>query len=160
MDYKFPLGTSIFLNSNAKIIVNGNSRIMKGCFVEVLSGAVLELGLNSFLNEQSRVRLYKRLYVGNNSIISFKAHIMDFDAHKIAEFGEDINKLTDNDVSKEVIIEDHVWVGANTLILKGVKIGNGSLIGAGSVVTKDIPGNVLAVGNPCRIIKENITWKF
>ena len=160
MDYKYPLGTSIYLNSNAKIIVNGYSRIMKGCYIEVLSGAVLELGLNSFLNEQSRVRLYKRLYIGNNSIISFKVHIMDSDAHKIAEFGEDVNQISEDDVTQEIVIGDHVWIGANSVILKGVKIGKGAVVGAGSVVTKNIPGNVLAVGNPCKVIKEDITWKF
>ena len=53
-----------------------------------------------------------------------------------------------------VIIEDDVWIGAGTIILKGVTIAKGSIIGAGSVVTKDIPSGVLAVGNPCRVIRE------
>lgn len=53
----------------------------------------------------------------------------------------------------DVIIEDGVWVGANTTILPGVKIGRKSVIGAGSVVTKDIPSHCIAVGNPCKPIK-------
>lgn len=53
-----------------------------------------------------------------------------------------------------VHIGDRVWIGANAAILPGVKIGNNSIIGAGSVVTKDIPDNVIAVGNPCRVLRE------
>ena len=53
-----------------------------------------------------------------------------------------------------VTIGDNVWIGGNTCILPGVTIGNNVVIGAGSVVTKDIPDNVIAAGNPCRIIRE------
>ena len=51
-------------------------------------------------------------------------------------------------------IEDDVWIGANSTILKGVKIGKGSVIGAGTIVTRNVPPNVVVVGNPARIIKE------
>ena len=53
-----------------------------------------------------------------------------------------------------VHIGENVWVGAGAVILPGVSIGNDSVIGAGSVVTKDIPANVVAVGNPCRVLRE------
>lgn len=55
--------------------------------------------------------------------------------------------------SSEVVIGDNVWIGGNAVICPGVKIGSDTTIGAGSVVTKSIPDKVLAVGNPCRIIK-------
>ena len=53
-----------------------------------------------------------------------------------------------------VTIEDNVWIGENVTICPGVTIGENSVIGAGSVVTKDIPANVVAVGNPCRVLRE------
>lgn len=56
--------------------------------------------------------------------------------------------------SSPITIGDDVWIGANCVINGGVKIGNGSIIGAGSVVTKDIPDNVVAVGSPCKAIRE------
>lgn len=69
---------------------------------------------------------------------------MDGDAH------QDDSRTSE---SKSVFISDNVWVGANVTILKGVTIGENSLIGIGSVVTKSIPANVVAAGNPCRIIR-------
>ena len=56
--------------------------------------------------------------------------------------------------ARPVTIGNNVWIGAGVCILPGVTIGDNTVIGAGSVVTKDIPSNVLAVGNPCRVIKE------
>ena len=52
-----------------------------------------------------------------------------------------------------ITIGSHVWIGGGSLILPGVTIGDHTVIGAGSVVTRDIPSNVVAVGNPCRILK-------
>lgn len=56
--------------------------------------------------------------------------------------------------SKPIIIEDFVWIGCNVTILGGVTVGKGSVIGAGSLVTKDIPPNVMAAGIPAKVIKE------
>ena len=56
--------------------------------------------------------------------------------------------------NKDVHIGENVWIGANTVIVPGVRIGKNTVIGAGSVVTKDIPDNVVAVGNPCRVMRE------
>ena len=66
---------------------------------------------------------------------------------------------------KPIIIEDDVWIGANSIILGGVKIGNGAIIGAGAVVTKDVPPRAIVAGNPAKLIKyrmgeKNETWYF
>jgi len=62
----------------------------------------------------------------------------------------------------DVHIEENVWVGAGAIILPGITIGKNSVIGAGSVVTKDIPANVVAVGNPCRVLRpiSERDWEF
>jgi acetyltransferase-like isoleucine patch superfamily enzyme len=57
-------------------------------------------------------------------------------------------------VTKQIIIEDNVWIGANSVITAGVTVGKHAIIGAGSVVTKDIPPYCVAVGNPARVIKK------
>jgi len=57
-----------------------------------------------------------------------------------------------------IVIGDHVWIGLNATILKGVRIADGSVVAAGAVVTRDVPGNTLAGGVPASKIKENVTW--
>ena len=60
----------------------------------------------------------------------------------------------DLEFTSKVVIEDGVWIGGNVIINPGVTIGKNSIIGSGSVVTKDIPSHVIAVGNPCRVLRE------
>lgn len=61
--------------------------------------------------------------------------------------------------TKPIIIGNHVWIGMNAIILKGVKIGDGAIVSAGAVVNRDIPENTLVGGVPAKIIKENICWE-
>ncbi len=58
-----------------------------------------------------------------------------------------------------MVIENHVWIGCGCTILKGVVIGEGAVIAAGSVVTKSVPPRALAAGNPAKVIRENVTWE-
>jgi maltose O-acetyltransferase len=68
-------------------------------------------------------------------------HPLDAPTRRVLEYGEPVSIGAD------------VWVGAGALILSGVTIGDGAVIGAGSVVTRDVPAGVLAVGNPCRVVR-------
>ncbi|WP_028987073.1 sugar O-acetyltransferase [Thermicanus aegyptius] len=65
-----------------------------------------------------------------------------------------VERLTGKEFSKPIFIGNNVWIGGGTIICPGVKIGDHVTIGAGSVVTKDIPDHVVAVGNPCKVIRE------
>ena len=62
--------------------------------------------------------------------------------------------ITDKEYAKPIVIEGETWIASNVIICGGVTIGTGCVIGAGSVVTRDIPANSLAAGNPCRVIRE------
>ena len=62
-------------------------------------------------------------------------------------------------MSAPIKIGNHVWIGQGATILKGVTIGNNSIIAAGAIVTKDIPANCIAAGVPARVIKEDVNWK-
>lgn len=86
----------------------------------------------------------KQIIIGNNVRCGANTLITDSDWHH-----------GDSRVSPDsaVVIEDNVWLGYGVKVLKGVHIGKNSVIGAGSIVTKDIPDNVIAAGNPCRVIK-------
>lgn len=88
--------------------------------------------------------------VGNRVLIGTGCIISDTDAHPIkAEDRMDPAKT----LSKPIIIDDDVFIGARSIILKGVKIGKGSVVGAGSVVTKDVPPFCIVAGNPAKIVK-------
>lgn len=107
--------------------------------------------------------------VGNNVYINFNLTVVDDYKVTIGNdvmFGPNVTIAVTNhpvhpEMRKEggmfalpVVIEDGVWIGSGATILPGVTIGKGSVIGGGSVVTKDIPANVIAVGNPCRVLRE------
>jgi len=94
----------------------------------------------------------KKICVGNKTLIGANVKIMDTDFHPIASTNRLYEKISMSDCA-EVNIGSNVFIGANSLILKGVKIGDNSVIGAGSIVIKSIPENVIAAGNPCKIIR-------
>lgn len=89
--------------------------------------------------------------IGDNVKIGACVLITDTDAHPL----DYLARRSSNEGTKSapIVIEDDVWIGAHSIILKGVTIGAGSIIGAGSVVTKSIPAVCVAAGNPCRVIK-------
>lgn len=79
--------------------------------------------------------------------------IYNTDYHPIYDFdGKIINK------DRDVVIEDNVWVGRRTVILKGVTLGNGCILGFGSVVSRSIPAHCIAAGMPAKVVKENVVW--
>ena len=159
VDYALPTGTTFYIHNNGKLVVDGWASFMRDSSISIMQNSVLEIGHGSYINEQARVKVQKKLQIGKGSFIAWRCNIIDSDVHKHAEDGIDLNEVLPDDVTKEIYIGDHVWVGGNCTILKGVKIGSGSVIGAGSVISKDIPPKVLAAGNPCRVIKENYQWK-
>jgi len=86
-------------------------------------------------------------------LIAANCQIFDGNGHDIS-FPDVENRINSKGASKPIVIEDSVWVGANSIILPGVTIGRGSVISANSVVIKDIPPMVVAGGNPAKIIKD------
>jgi acetyltransferase-like isoleucine patch superfamily enzyme len=93
----------------------------------------------------------ERVEIGDRVLVGANATIVDTDFHPLSwrERQLDIN----NGEHRTVIIEDDVFIGMNSLILKGVRVGRGSVVGAGSVVTKDIPENAIVAGNPAQVVR-------
>ncbi|MCS2894178.1 acyltransferase [Parabacteroides faecis] len=125
----------------------------KACIC-VSDNAHLQIGDNCGMSSPT-IWVRKSVKIGNNVNLGGGCVLFDTDAHSL-NYLHRHDGLTDmaNRIDKEIIIDDDVLIGANTCILKGVHIGARSVIGAGSVVTKDIPADSIAAGNPAKIIKK------
>lgn len=111
-------------------------------------GANILLGRNCFFNFNCIVLDVCRVEIGDHTLfgpavqIYTATHPLDADSRRTQEFG------------KPIVIGSDVWVGGGAIVCPGVTIGSRSVIGAGSVVTRDVPEGVFAAGNPCRVIRE------
>ncbi len=127
------------------------------------------VGKNVFIEPDFICELGSNITIGDNVFINFGCIIFDMGEVTIGDnamFGPRVGIYTTNHafdaeerianvvVSKPIHIGNRVWLSADVKIVQGVTIGDNSIIGAGSVVTKDIPPNVIAAGNPCRVIRE------
>ena len=102
----------------------------------------------------SLIQCANHITIGDNCAIAGDVLIQDTDFHPVMD--EDGNPKP---ISKPIHIGNHVWICAKATILKGVTIGDGAIVAAGAVVTKDVPARCVVAGNPGKIVKENVVWK-
>ena len=140
--------TSIRIGDNAVMNSSHSSNLIgvyTPCMISTLKrGAQIKIGNNCGFSG-TVIGAAKSIIIGNNIKCGANTLITDTDWHS-----DDVRSGKD----AQVIIGDNVWLGYGVKVLKGVSIGENSLIGAGSIVTRDIPSNVIAAGNPCRIIRK------
>lgn len=137
-----------------------------GTNVSVGQPFICDYGCNIFLGNNVSINMNctfvdcNKIIIGNNVLIASNvqiytaAHPIEASERIISDWNLNEDRYFCNTFALPVVIEDNCWIGGGVIILPGVKIGKGSVIGAGSVVTKNIPENSLAVGNPCRVIRE------
>lgn len=112
-------------------------------------GYNIELGDNVFINYNCTLLDCNKIIVGDNTLIAPNVQI--YTATHPTDYKLRLKK---HEYAESIVIGKNVWIGGGTVICPGVTIGNNTTIGAGSVVTKDIPDNCVAAGNPCRVIKK------
>jgi acetyltransferase-like isoleucine patch superfamily enzyme len=135
-----------FRSDHASNLIGVNHRCILSTHAK---NAVLKIGDHCGFSGTS-IGAKESIEIGNNVLIGANSIITDFDWHSLNPY----NRFDENDIrSRKVVIEDNVWVGASCIILKGVKIGRNTIIGAGSIVTSSMPENSICGGNPCRVIK-------
>lgn len=137
------------VSNKGKIVIGGNVSFHAKPFpssITVSKQAKLWVGDHVFFNYGLDIGCTKSIRIGSYTIIGPMVNMMDTNFHPV-----DVNDLS---YSKEIVISDNVWIGRGVLILPGVTIGQNSVIAAGSVVTRDIPDNVLAGGSPAKVIRE------
>jgi len=130
----------------------------------------IDIGDRVFISANTKLISRSLIKIGNDVLISWGCTIYDHDAHsfdyrnRIADHQNHLlgweadNLLLDKDwtdvKSKPITIEDHVWLGFDVVVLKGVTIGEGAIVGARSVVTSDVPPWTIVAGCPARVVKE------
>ena len=113
--------------------------------IAALAGGLIEIGDGVFINSGVSISACKSVTIGDNCQIGPRVLIMDNDFHVA---GDPLQQPQ----SKPIVLEDHVWIGAGAIVLKGVRIGRRASIGAGSVVTRDVPADAVVAGAPARPI--------
>lgn len=144
------VSTRIQLDRYCKLTVSGKFNVNEGAYIWVTHSGHLTLE-GGFINEGVTITCASEIHIGKGANIAREAVIRDYDGHYI----EDVNYRT----AKPVWIGDNVWIGYRAMILKGVTIGDGAIIAANAVVTKDVPAHTIVAGNPAKVIRENINWR-
>jgi maltose O-acetyltransferase len=123
-------------------------------------GKNIFIGNNGIINMNCTFVDCNKIEIGNNVLIASNVqiytatHPVNAKERLVDEWKENSGQAFFRTYALPVKIEDNVWIGGGAIILPGVTIGKNSVIGAGSIVTKNIPTNCVAVGNPCRVIRK------
>lgn len=142
---------TLWLDENSCLTSKGFS-MYEGAAICVLKNGRLTLGKNSYMN-MSLIQCANSITIGDDCAIAGDVLIQDTDFHPILD-----SEGNPKSISKPIHIGNHVWICAKATILKGVTIGDGSIVAAGAIVTKDVPAHCLVAGNPAKVIRENVFW--
>lgn len=151
----------------SRIIIGGNLRMNNGqadncigfparCSLMALEGGAIHIGDNVGMSQAAICAIGADITIGNHALLGGGVKIYSSDFHSLNYLDRRDYKVADRNNCKcaPVTIGEDCFIGAGTIILKGVTIGDRTIIGAGSVVTKSIPADCIAVGNPARMIKK------
>jgi maltose O-acetyltransferase len=111
-----------------------------------LEGGHLEIGDNVFVNYGSSLVSSAHVKIGNDCLIGAHVTVMDCDFHRVEDKAWDTT-------GAPILIEDRVWLGNRSMILKGVRIGHDAVVAAGAVVTRDVPPRALVAGVPAKVVR-------
>lgn len=165
-DNKLRIGKNVFLNNpTIRVIGNHNCIVFddnvtigpkcsfwcEGDNIEIHIGKGTSFTTVCHINAQEN---NSKIIIGEDCMFSNNIIVRTSDSHPIYDIktGMRINP------AKNIIIGRHVWIAPQTIIMKGVTIGEESIVGSRTIVTKDIPSHCLAVGTPAKVVKENILW--
>lgn len=141
-----------YFSCNNKLTSNSVG-IFQPCFFNIsASGSKIIIGNNVGISGTT-INATTTITIGDNTIIGSGCLITDTDSHPILAAERNLPDWPKYTKSKPIVIGKNVFIGARSIVLKGVTIGDGAVVGAGSVVTKDVPANTIVAGNPAKVIK-------
>jgi acetyltransferase-like isoleucine patch superfamily enzyme len=157
----------LFLGSGLELQVGRRGRVDFGRFVWIGHGTkirchegVVEIGAKTVMGQECTISAYKRVRIGEQCVIADRAMFIDFD-HGVVEVERPIRQQ--GIYTREVEVGSNVWIGYGACVLRGVSVGDNSIVGTNSVVTKDVPANAVVAGVPARIVRmrdapEQLCW--
>ncbi|WP_101759254.1 DapH/DapD/GlmU-related protein [Oceanicoccus sp. KOV_DT_Chl] len=141
-------GPNIIIGKCVTIIAEPNQRVKIAVWGREPDQGEISVGDYVLISPGSRISAADKIVIGNSVMLANGVYITDSDWHGIYDRTKRSDEVT------PVIIEDNVWLGDNSVVLKGVRIGENSIVAANAVVTKDVPANVVVAGNPAKVVKE------
>lgn len=127
------------------VLRTGGVVLFGGTRIELYPGAKVTIGTGSFINRNTSILAETSVSIGDYVLIGWDVTITDTDEHDWPGLGTR---------TAPVAIGDHSWIGARSIVLKGVTIGEGAVVAAGSIVTRDVPPYTLVAGSPARHIRD------
>ena len=142
-------GVQFEIGRGARVVLGRWSWLGHGCKVRAHEGEVL-IGAKSVLGQECTISAYQHVSIGRECIVADRVMLIDFD-HGVVEVERPIR--VQGIYKRDVRVGSNVWIGYGAQILRGVTIGDNAIIGASSVVTRDVPANAVVAGAPARIIR-------
>ena len=140
-------------DGKGRIVTGRGCRIADNCFLDVGSEGLISIGTRTVIGPYTRIMAATQVRLGARCMISWNCSIFDSIGHRMWLEGQE-----QAEVEAPITIGDDVWMGPYSVVMKGVTIGAGSIIGAGSVVRRDVPPMSLAYGNPARVTGKVAKW--
>jgi acetyltransferase-like isoleucine patch superfamily enzyme len=133
------------------VVVDGKCSI--GFGARYARRPTLVIGRGSFIGHNCSLAIGKRIEIGEGCLLSTDVALRDYDGHPTDPADRAAGRPAAAEDVRPIVLGDNVWVGTRALILKGVRIGDNAIVGAGAVVTRDVPPNAVVAGNPARVIR-------
>ncbi|MFL5900401.1 MAG: acyltransferase [Solirubrobacterales bacterium] len=147
----------LFLGRGLELEVGRKGRIEFGRFVWIgdktkvrCHEGLVEIGSKTVMGQECTISAYQRVRIGEQCVIADRAMFIDFD-HGVVEVERPIRRQ--GIYKRDVVVGSNVWIGYGACVLRGVSVGDNSIVGTNSVVTKDVPANAVVAGIPARIIR-------
>jgi acetyltransferase-like isoleucine patch superfamily enzyme/coenzyme F420-reducing hydrogenase beta subunit len=154
-----PMGSKkecvVILHSGAKLVVNGRFALAYDSVLQLFPGATLTVN-SGFVNAGATFAMKGNSSIGSDFLCGRHFVMSDSDHHQVV----DLATNTRTNPNADIYIGNHVWCGEGAAIMKGVTIGDGSIISTKSLVTKSVPENCVAAGVPAKVIRTNASWKY
>ncbi len=158
----------VFFGRRLEIQIGSEAEVRFGRFVWIGDGSKIrchegevEIGEKTVIGQECTISAYRRVRIGEQCVIADRAMFIDFD-HGVVEVERPIR--VQGIYKRDVIVGSNVWIGYGACILRGVSVGDNSIVGTNSVVTRDVPANAVVAGIPARVIRmreapRDLTWE-